>query len=167
MGQMKKIVILFLSLLLLSGCSVQKRVRTKEFYDFQKEMLATGKVRRVDIYFRRPSLWIYIVTKEDFGYNDMREAVERLKPLINMEAMNEIARRYWAEKSHLQSVEVIFYRGEIDKNDMNKNVIYSLGTDYRKTHNGYDIPSNIDGYHTWYIEVNGKRTLLESDFKSE
>lgn len=55
MGKMKKIVILFLSLLLLSGCSVQKRVRTKEFYDFQKEMLATGKVRRVDIYFRRSS----------------------------------------------------------------------------------------------------------------
>lgn len=42
-----------------------------------------------------------------------------------------------------------------------KNLVYSIYTEYYKTHVVDDNPLNIDAYSTWFIEVDGKEYQLE------
>lgn len=41
----------------------------------------------------------------------------------------------------------------MDKNDLTKNLKYSMHTDYLKKYNTGETPENIDEYNTWYIDV--------------
>ena len=75
--------------------------------------------------------------------------------------MDEIASKYWEKDTKVSTVYISFYNGKIDKNDTRKNLVYSIYTEYYKTHFVDDNPLNIDAYSTWFIEVDGKEYQLE------
>lgn len=75
--------------------------------------------------------------------------------------MDKIASKYWAKDTKVSTVYISFYNGKIDKNDTRKNLVYSIYTNYYKTHVVDDNPLNIDAYRTWFIEVEGNEYQLE------
>ena len=124
-------------------------------------MLSNKKICEIQIKFLRPSLYINFVTSENFKINDVKKVIDKLKPFINTNHMDEIASKYWEKDTKVSTVYISFYNGKIDKNDTRKNLVYSIYTEYYKTHVVDDNPLNIDAYSTWFIEVDGKEYQLE------
>lgn len=101
------------------------------------------------------------VTDENFDKKDLANVMGKLKPLINVKHMKKITEKYWIKDSQIYSVNVSFYMGDKDRDNVTINRKYYLYTLYRKKQNGYDIPENIDGFQTWFIEMNHKTMLLQ------
>lgn len=155
------IVTLMIGLIFITSCSKEKNVTSEEFHLFKEEMSSNKKIDKIQIKFLRPSLYINFVTSENFKINDVKKVIDKLKPFINTNHMDEIASKYWEKDTKVSTVYISFYNGKIDKNDTRKNLVYSIYTEYYKTHVVDDNPLNIDAYSTWFIEVDGKEYQLE------
>ncbi len=155
------IVTLMIGLIFITSCSKEKNVKSEEFHLFKEEMSSNKKICEIQIKFLRPSLYINFVTSENFKNNDVKKVIDKLKPFINTNHMDEIASKYWEKDTKVSTVYISFYNGKIDKNDTRKNLVYSIYTEYYKTHVVDDNPLNIDAYSTWFIEVDGKEYQLE------
>ena len=155
------LVTLMIGLIFMTACSIEKNVKSEEFHLFREEMSSNKKIDEIQIKFLRPSLYINFVTSENFEINDVKRVIDKLKPFINTNHMDEIASKYWVKDTKVHNVCISFYNGKIDKNDTRKNLVYSIYTNYYKTHVVDDNPLNVDAYNTWFIEVDGKRYQLE------
>ena len=155
------IVTLMIGLIFITACSITKNVESDEFNLFREEMSSNKKIDEIQIKFLRPSLYINFVTSENFEINDVKKVIDKLKPFINTNHMDEIASKYWVKDTKVSTVYISFYNGKIDKNDKRKNLVYSIYTNYYKTHVVDDDPLNIDAYNTWFIRVDGKEYQLE------
>lgn len=155
------IVTLMIGLIFITSCSKEKNVKSEEFHLFKEEMSSNKKIDEIQIKFLRPSLYINFVTSENFKINDVKKVIDKLKPFINTNHMDEIASKYWEKDTKVSTVYISFYNGKIDKNDTRKNLVYSIYTEYYKTHVVDDNPLNIDAYSTWFIEVDGREYQLE------
>ena len=155
------IVTLMIGLIFITSCSKEKNVKSEEFHLFKEEMSSNKKIGEIQIKFLRPSLYINFVTSETFKINDVKKVIDKLKPFINTNHMDEIASKYWEKDTKVSTVYISFYNGKIDKNDTRKNLVYSIYTEYYKTHVVDDNPLNIDAYSTWFIEVDGREYQLE------
>lgn len=156
--------LLFL-IIFLVACSIPKKVNTKEFDLFRKEIFSNEKIYEIQTCFLRPSLEINFITSKDLKVSDMEKVIEKLKPVINVDHMDEIASKYWVKDSNVQTVYVNFYDGKIDDHDLTKNRKYKLSTNYYKTYVVSDDPSNLDLYDTWFIEIDLKRYKLDDYLK--
>ena len=136
-------------------------LKVKNFICLKKRCHQIKKIGEIQIKFLRPSLYINFVTSENFKINDVKKVIDKLKPFINTNHMDEIASKYWEKDTKVSTVYISFYNGKIDKNDTRKNLVYSIYTKYYKTHVVDDNPLNIDAYSTWFIEVDGKEYQLK------
>lgn len=153
------IILLFISFVLV-GCSRNKIVVIREFEEYKKRTLLEDCINEIRTTFRRPALTIDFIVDENFNKEDLKNVIEDLKPVINDASMDKVANMYWVKGSKVATAYVNFYTDKIDKKDLRKNLKYSLYTNYLKKHNVGEIPENIDGYNTWYVDINNEELLL-------
>lgn len=166
--QLKIISFILIIILSLVGCSTTKTVKTKQFEDFKKEISSSvlkEKIKNFNVYFTRPELSIYFEVDKSFNDNDLLQVVNHLKPVINVEHMTEIAQKYWENNSKISTININFYNGKIDNNDLTQNLLYNINTRYYKSSDTSLQPDNVDGYKTWYITIKQEDKNKEKNFK--
>lgn len=155
------LVSLTVGLVFIVACSMEKNVRTEAFDLFKEEISSNEIIDEMEIKFLRPSLYISFITTKEFKDEDVQKIIDKLRPVINTNHMQEIANRYWEKDTKIASVHIYFYDGNIDKNDTQKNLKYNIFTSYYKTKFVEEDPSNIDAYSTWFVELDGKEYQIE------
>lgn len=141
----------FISLLLISGliiftgCSINKNVKTDETEEFTKSILESNeKVKELNFYFRRPSLHSDLIHDGDLDEEEFEDLIDEFKTLIDIEFMEKIGEKYW-KGIRPSGFNIYIHIDEINDYD------YLLESHYRKYRNQPDGPDNIDGYQTYII----------------
>lgn len=152
------LIIILAITIILSGCSIRKRVRTKEIKEFTKKLLESNdKIVSLKFEFIRPSLYADVLYEIDLEKEDFQHLKDSFKTLIDVDFMRKIGDKYWdgIRPSHF------ILKVNVEKEDKD-NIEYEIHSNYNKTKVSNEDPDNIDGYETWYIEdEDGNRTILD------
>lgn len=118
LGAIFLIIILVFTFIFLDYISTvsKKNVSTKEFDEFKVETLKDSEITNIEIFFSRPRLNIRIYSSNELNKNKINKILERVKPIINKENMDKIAKKYWTKNSTLSGVNIDFNL-EKDKNN--------------------------------------------------
>lgn len=140
-------LLLLISLILLTGCSISKKVRTDETEEFTKSILDSNKkVKELNFYFIKPSLNADLVHDGDLDKEEFEDIINEFKTLVDIEFMEKIGEKYW--KGIIpRGFNIYIHIDEMRKD----NYDYLLESSYRKYSNQPDGPDNIDGYQTYTI----------------
>lgn len=131
----------------LSSCSRDKKVKLEETNQFIKEMKEVNtNISNIRFYHRRPGLRSEIILdKDELSQLELEEIVKGYKELVNTNLLEKVSNKY--------AKGVKLSRCTVDILNSKKERLYYLATYYVKKHNVDErIPSNIDGYKTWYID---------------
>lgn len=153
-------ILIVSSLLLFTGCSVRKNVRSKEVKEFTKSILESNeKVKDLSFYFIRPYLGGELVYDGDLDKEDFQNLIDEFNKKIDIEFMQRIGDRYWGGSR--PSEFILYVHADKNKSDKNKHTYdYQIISRYNKTHVHDENPENIDGYQTWRISDNEYRAII-------
>lgn len=148
-------ILIIVALLIFTGCSASRKVRTNETEEFTKSILESNqKVKKLSFYFIRPSLNVDLAYDGDIGTGELEDLVNEFKTLIDIEFMDQIGEKYW-KGLRPYGFNIYIHIDKIRKD----NYDYLLESHYRKYSNQPDGPDNIDGYQTYSILDNTKNGL--------
>ena len=140
-------LLLIFVLIIFTGCSIRKIVKTDETEEFTKSLLESNeKVKELNFYFIKPSLNADLVHDGDLDEEEFEDLIDEFKTLVDIEFMEKIGEKYW-KGIRPYGFNVYVHIDEIRKD----NYDYLLESSYRKYSNQPDGPDNIDGYQTYTI----------------
>ncbi len=141
------ISLLLISLILFTGCSISKKVKTDETEEFTKSILESNeKIKELEFYFIKPDFCADLVHDGDLDEEEFEDIINEFKTLVNIEFMEKVGEKYW-KGLRPKGFNVYIHIDEMRKD----NYDYLLESTYRKHSNQPDGPDNIDGYKTYTI----------------
>ena len=154
------VILIIISLIILTGCSVRKTVRDKEVKEFTKYILESNeKVKDLSFYFLRPYLAGDLVHDGDLEKEDFQNIIDEFDKKIDIEFMQRIGDRYWGGSRPNEFI--LYVHVDKNKSDKNKHFYdYEISSEYNKTFRSDEDPENIDGYQTWHIFDNEYRKII-------
>ncbi|WP_248927581.1 hypothetical protein [Paenibacillus hamazuiensis] len=150
-----KLVMVFMTVTIIIGCSVTHSVNTKSTQELAKDLKGiSGSVENVKFTFTRPNLLITVDVTENPGNDAVESILSKVKTFATVDSMNEIARSVkW--KLEISEIRLVINGGKGDQ--AGRRVYFAR---YFKTYDASDnSEENIDGYKTWFEEAE------ESSFK--
>ncbi len=149
MNRRNSLIAIILSLtLIMTSCSVTKKVSIQETKQFTNTILKSNeKIKNLEFYFTRPHLKAEMVYEGDLEADDFRYLIEEFKVLIDIDFMQKIGDKYWAGDIPWQFNLNVHVDEKLDDS-----YDYQLFSRYNKEHIRNEDPENIDGYETWHID---------------
>ena len=134
-------------ILVTTGCSRTKTVKTKETKEFTKAILESNeKIKSLKFYFTRPHLKAEMIYEGDLADIDFSYLIQEFGSLIDIGFMQGIGDQYWVGEIPWQFNLNVHVDEKLDDG-----YDYQLFTRYNKEHIRNEDPDNIDGYDTWHI----------------
>ena len=139
-------VFLLCLLILLSSCSITKRIPVAFYKDNKSDILQSGLVKSIRLSFLKPALNIDISLSEIVDDDEIARILELTKAFVTIEKMDSIAK-------HVGWDQEIWYAKLRITNNTDKKVLAEYYAEYYKRNRkiGDYSPENIDEYRTWKI----------------